>query len=64
MALPGIFPPVTIDGRLLVDGGLFDNVPVEAARQMNVDVVIAVDVTKRPVVDSLRHGVLDGEPRR
>jgi NTE family protein len=48
MALPGIFPPVTIDGRLLVDGGFLDNVPVEAARQMNVDVVIAVDVTRSP----------------
>jgi NTE family protein len=48
MALPGIFPPVTIDGRLLVDGGFLDNVPVEAARQMPVDVVIAVDVTRSP----------------
>ena len=48
MALPGIFPPVTIEGRLLVDGGFLDNVPVEAARQMPVDVVIAVDVTRSP----------------
>ena len=48
MALPGIFPPVTIDGRLLVDGGFVDNVPVEATRQMAVDVVIAVDVTRSP----------------
>jgi NTE family protein len=48
MAIPGIFPPVTIDGRLLVDGGFLDNVPVGAARQMNVDVVIAVDVTRDP----------------
>jgi NTE family protein len=48
MALPGIFPPVTIDGRLLVDGGFLDNVPAEAARRMDVDVVIAVDVTLDP----------------
>jgi NTE family protein len=48
MAIPGIFPPVTIDGRLLVDGGFLDNVPVGAAREMNVDVVIAVDVTRDP----------------
>ncbi len=48
MALPGIFPPVMIDGRLLVDGGFLDNVPVEAARQLRVDVVIAVDVTRSP----------------
>jgi NTE family protein len=48
MAVPGFLPSVTIDGRLLVDGGILDNVPVGAARQMNVDVVIAVDVTKDP----------------
>ncbi len=48
MAIPGIFPPVTIGGRLLVDGGFLDNVPVGAARQMHVDVVIAVDVTRDP----------------
>jgi NTE family protein len=48
MALPGIFPPVTIDGRLLVDGGFFDNVPVDVARKMAVDVVIAVDVSRSP----------------
>jgi NTE family protein len=48
MAVPGFLPPVAIDGRLLVDGGLLDNVPVGAARQMNVDVVIAVNVTKDP----------------
>jgi NTE family protein len=48
MAIPGMFPPVTIDGRLLVDGGLLNNVPAAAARQMNVDVVIAVDVSQDP----------------
>ena len=48
MAIPGLFPPVTIDAGLLVDGGLLNNVPVEATRQMNVDVVIAVDVSRDP----------------
>jgi NTE family protein len=48
MALPAIFPPVTIDGRLLVDGGFLDNVPADVARQMDVDVVIAVDVGRSP----------------
>lgn len=48
MALPGLFPPVTIDGRLLVDGGVADNVPADVARGMNVDVVIAVDVGVKP----------------
>jgi NTE family protein len=48
MALPGIFPPVTIDGRLLIDGGVADNVPADVARGMQVDVVIAVDVGVKP----------------
>jgi NTE family protein len=48
MALPGIFPPVTIDGRLLVDGGVADNVPADVVRGMDVDVVIAVDVGIKP----------------
>jgi NTE family protein len=48
MALPGLFLPVTIDGRLLVDGGFENNVPADVARQMGTDVVIAVDVGRRP----------------
>ncbi len=48
MALPGIFPPVEIDGRLLIDGGLADNVPADVARDMGADVVIAVNVNIDP----------------
>jgi NTE family protein len=48
MALPGLFPPVTIAGRLLVDGGFLNNVPADVARHMNVDVVFAVDVGRDP----------------
>lgn len=44
MAVPGFFSPVEIDGRLLVDGGLVDNLPVDVAREMGAQVVIAVDV--------------------
>jgi NTE family protein len=44
MSAPGIFAPVVIDGRTLVDGGLSGNVPVQALREMDVDVIIAVDV--------------------
>jgi NTE family protein len=51
MALPAIFPPVTIDGRLLVDGGFVNNVPADVVRRMNVDVVIAVDVGRNPASD-------------
>lgn len=48
MALPAIFPPVTIDGRLLIDGGTADNVPADVARDLKADFVIAVDVSAKP----------------
>lgn len=44
MAVPGAFAPVVLDGRTLVDGGLVGNVPVSVMREMDVDVIIAVDV--------------------
>jgi NTE family protein len=45
MSAPGVLAPVEIGGRLLVDGGLVDNLPVRLAREMNVDVLIVVDVS-------------------
>jgi len=58
VALPGIFTPVEWDGQLLVDGGLLDNLPADAVRQMGADVVIAVDVTSDSgVVASLVEGL-------
>ncbi len=45
MSAPGVFTPVEANGRLLVDGGLVQNLPVDVAREMGVDIVIAVDVT-------------------
>jgi len=44
MSLPLIFPPVEIDGRLLVDGGAMNNVPADVVRAMGADRVIAVNV--------------------
>lgn len=44
IAVPGIFTPARVDGRLLVDGGLVDPVPVGAVRALGVDFVIAVDL--------------------
>ena len=44
LAVPAAFDPVEIDGRLLVDGGLANNVPVSVARSMGADVFIVVDV--------------------
>ena len=43
MSIPGVFPPVEIGDRILVDGGVLNNLPVEAARAMGADVIIAVD---------------------
>lgn len=46
LAIPGVFPPVaTADGRLLVDGGVLDNLPVETMARNAEGPVIAVDVT-------------------
>ncbi|MGC3997717.1 MAG: patatin-like phospholipase family protein [Anaeromyxobacter sp.] len=44
-AIPGVFEPVTWDGRLLVDGGVTLNLPVKVARDMGADVIIAVDLS-------------------
>ncbi|WP_273431385.1 patatin-like phospholipase family protein [Chitinibacter tainanensis] len=49
MAVPGLFPPVLQGERLLVDGGLVRNVPVDVARQTCADVVIAIDVGSEPL---------------
>jgi NTE family protein len=43
-AIPGIFSPVAYQGKLLADGGVLDNVPVDVARKMGADIVIAVDL--------------------
>lgn len=44
MAVPALIAPAEIDGRLLVDGGIVDNVPIDVVRDMGADVVIAADV--------------------
>jgi NTE family protein len=44
VSAPGLFVPVERDGRLLVDGGIADNLPIDVARAMGVDILIVVDV--------------------
>lgn len=44
MAVPGVFTPVELEGHLLVDGGIVDNLPVDVVKAMGADIVIAVDV--------------------
>jgi NTE family protein len=45
MAVPGVFTPVKLDGRTLVDGGVARSLPVDVVRSMGADVVIAVDIS-------------------
>ena len=45
-AIPGILPPVTLDGHELVDGGCIDLIPVGPASELGANMVIAIDVSK------------------
>ncbi|MBD8908893.1 patatin-like phospholipase family protein [Methylorubrum zatmanii] len=44
-AIPGIFPPVALEGRLLMDGTLVNPVPVRLARELGADLVICVNLS-------------------
>lgn len=58
MAVPGLFPAVRRDGRLLVDGGVLDNLPVDVMAAAERGPVIAVDVMRR-TGDLTRAGPVD-----
>jgi NTE family protein len=45
MSTPGVFAPVELNGRLLVDGGLAENLPISVARAMHADILIVSDVS-------------------
>lgn len=45
MSVPGAFAPIRLDDRLMVDGGIYNNVPVDVVRAMGADRVIVVDVS-------------------
>jgi len=45
MSIPGIFAPVILDDRMLVDGGMSNNLPISVVREMGADIVIAVDIS-------------------
>jgi NTE family protein len=48
LAIPTIFTPVVIDEQTLVDGGLYNNFPVEAVKKMGADIIIGVDIGFEP----------------
>src|ERR1700727_1380940 len=45
MSAPGVFVPVELNGQLLVDGGLAENLPINVARAMHADILIVSDVS-------------------
>ena len=45
MAIPGVFSPVMIDDKVLVDGGLVNNFPADVLREMGADIIIGIEVT-------------------
>jgi NTE family protein len=45
ISAPGVFAPVDYQGRLLVDGGLAENLPIDVARAMGADILIVSDVS-------------------
>ncbi len=51
MSVPGAFPPVMLDGRELVDGGITANLPVGIARDLGAEVIIAVDISSPLISD-------------
>ena len=62
MALPGVFSPVTLDGKVLSDGGMMRNLPVDIGRELCADVVIAVWMSSPPTEADGPH--VGAEPHR
>jgi NTE family protein len=58
-SVPGLVSPLEVRGRLLVDGGLVSQVPVETARHMGANLVIAVDVSTLPEPDAELNNAFD-----
>jgi NTE family protein len=48
MAIPGVFTPVELNGRILADGGMVQNIPVETVRDMGADAIIAIELHYPP----------------
>ena len=44
MSVPGVFAPIEVNGRILGDGGLVNNLPIDVARAMGADIVIVVNI--------------------
>jgi len=58
MSLPGVFPPVEIDGQVLVDGGAMNNVPADVVRAMGAKTVIAINVGDLNDKEDINYSIL------
>ncbi|MCP5208095.1 MAG: patatin-like phospholipase family protein [Hahellaceae bacterium] len=55
MTIPAIYPPVKLENRLLVDGGMANNIPISVARELGAEIIIAVDIST-PLADREKLG--------
>ena len=44
MAIPAVFAPVELDGRILADGGILNNIPTDVAKEMGADIILVVNI--------------------
>ena len=51
MAIPGVFDPITINGKQLIDGGLVNNFAADRCREMGADIIIGIEVAQGLVTD-------------
>lgn len=61
IAIPTVITPVTVDGRILVDGGILNNIPINHAKRMKNDMLIVVDVNAnipvyKPIIQKKENG--------
>jgi NTE family protein len=59
MSVPGVFEPVKIRGKMLIDGGVSDQLPIDIAKKMGADVVIAVNVGTPLETSGMLRSIID-----
>ncbi len=59
ISVPGVFVPIKDQDKMLVDGGIVDPVPVDILCQSGVDIVIGVNVMRRPLPGAVPEGIID-----
>jgi NTE family protein len=58
MGVPGAFVPMLVDGDFLVDGGVTNNLPVNVAREMGADIVIAINIGSPLLTEPELHNII------